>query len=135
MPKIKLKNILFKTQERICADNVCNSHCPFYSDDATIADDYTFTACLRDARFDNGEMYIELSEQEFPTNREWLESLSDEDLATFYTHGVLIEKYSPCPINIHQIIGSFTSSEQGVKEWLSKPCAYLMEVEEESNEN
>lgn len=118
MPKIKVKNIPGTTRKRICNSVTC-SKCPLLA---------KYYRCLR---LDNSatECVVELSEKDFPTNREWLESLSDDDLAAFYTQGLLIERYSPFPINIHQTIGSFTSSQQGIKEWLSKPCLYLMEEE------
>lgn len=118
MPKIKVKNIPDAVCKRICNSVLC-SKCPLCA---------KYYRCLR---LDNSETecVIELSEENFPTNREWLESLSDDDLAAFYTHGVLIERYSPYPINIHQTIGSFMSSQQGIKEWLSQPCKYLMEEE------
>lgn len=106
MPKIKVKNIPEATDKRICSAYLKCSHSYYYRD------------------------VIELSEKDFPTNREWIESLSNEDLAAFYTHGLIIEDYSPYPINIHQMIGSFTASEQGIKDWLSQPCRYLMEEEE-----
>lgn len=130
MPKIKVKNIPYQTLERICSGTPCGLQCPFYTDATVLVNNYLeHITCLRDARYDPEETVIELSEKEFPTNREWMESLSDEDLATFYTQGLLIENYSPYPINIHQIIGSFMASQQGIKEWLSKPCVYLMEKE------
>ena len=121
MPKIKCKNILSSTEERICNTHPCNSTCPLHKDNEIF--------CIRDARYEPNDAIVELSEKDFPTNREWLESLSDEDLASFYTAGLIIEKYSPYPINIHKIIGSFMASHQGVYEWLSQPCVYLMDEE------
>ena len=60
------------------------------------------------------------------TNREWLESLSDKDLA-FYTLGISPKDNSY--INLYKVAMSFTSNQQGIKEWLSQPCKYLMEEE------
>ena len=127
MPKIKVKNIPSSTENRICSTHLCDSTCPLYK--MLQLDDGDTIHCVKDCRYGSEETIVELSEKEFPTNREWLESLSDEELAAFYTHGVLIERYSPYPINIHQIVGSFMASEQGVKEWISKPCLYWMEEE------
>ena len=118
MPKIKVKNIPDATYTRICTNCIkCSRTYCFQFDTVKIPNGYVHYQ----------KDVVELSEQDFPTNREWLESLSDDDLAAFYTQGLLIEKYSPFPININQIIGSFMASQQGIKEWLSKPCLYLME--------
>lgn len=57
------------------------------------------------------------------TNREWLESLSDEDLAAFYTLGIQLKDNSY--INLHSVAMNFTSSQQGIKDWLSKPCQWV----------
>lgn len=127
MPKIKVKNIPAVARERVCDKAPLCKECPFHLEERAMVDEDADTGCMVDSRYDPEETIVELPEQDFPTNREWLESLSDEDLAAFYTHGLLIEKYSPYPINIHQVIGSFTSSQQGIKEWLSKPCLYLIE--------
>lgn len=124
MLKIKVKNVPLNTLDKICNGDTLCEKCPFNIEET----------CTRMRTDEFGNEIIELSEQYFPTNRDWLESLSDEDLAAFYTHGVLIESYSQCPINLHQIVGNFMSSELGIKEWLSKPCIYLMEREEENNE-
>jgi len=124
MPKIKVKNIPLNIINKICNEDSLCEKCPFNIKET----------CTRIRLDEFGNEVIELSEKDFPTNREWLESLSDEDLAAFYTHGVLIERYSPCPVNLHQIVGNFISSEQGIKNWLSQPCIYLVEREEENNE-
>lgn len=124
MPKIKVKNVPSNVVDRICDCHIRCAGCVFHH--VTVVNGLE-VHCMRDPRIKPEEKIIELSEKDFPTNREWLESLSDDDLAAFYTQGLLIEKYSPFPINIHQIIGSFMASEQGIKEWLSKPCLYLME--------
>lgn len=129
MPKIKIKNIPYKTQVRICARNLCNSHCPYYVDEMLVNDDLEHAICIKDSKYDAAEKCIEFSEEDFPTNREWLESCPDSDLAKFYTSGLLIEKYSQYPVNLQQIIGNFVSSEIGIEEWLSQPCRYLMEEE------
>ena len=127
MPKIKVKNIPAIARERVCDKAPLCKECPFHLEERFVIDEDSDTGCMVDSRYDPEETIVELSNDDFPTNREWLESLSDDDLATFYTQGLVIEKYSPYPINIHQTIGSFMASQQGIKEWLSKPCLYLME--------
>ena len=117
MPKIKVKNIPEATCKRICNSVTC-SKCALCA---------KYYRCLR---LDNSETesVIELSNDDFPTNREWLESLSNEDLAAFYTLGVpLKDNYY---ISLYKVAMSFTSSQQGIKEWLSKPCKFLMEDEQ-----
>ena len=128
MPKIKVKNIPFRTQERVCEGNFCDSKCPFYAMSASpvIVNNYLeHVACLRDIRYNTEETIVELPEKDFPTNREWLEFLSDEDLASFYTLGIPLKDGSY--INLYRVAMGYTSSQQGIKEWLSKPCKYLME--------
>ena len=123
MPKIKVKNIPTIARMRMCYNNMCGcSGCSLNAKDADVK-------CMISPKYHQKETTVDIPEKNFPTNREWLESLSDEDLAAFYTHGVLIERYSPFPVNLHQIVGNFVASEQGVKEWLSQPCRYLMEVD------
>ena len=72
------------------------------------------------------------------TNREWLESLTDVQLAEFFTHGIMVTlkgvpeglKIMPFSISIHQIIGSYISSTLGVTKWLTSPQEYeVVEVE------
>lgn len=115
MPKIKVKNIPYQTLERICSGTPCGSQCPFYTDATVLVNNYLeHITCLRDARYDPKEMCIELSEQEFPTNREWMESLSNKELALF------LRSYRCTDLH-----------PKTIEEWLSKPCVHLMEREEE----
>ena len=143
---MKLGDMTIKQVAEICETNICRE-CPFCKDHGScILLDYIPSKCFGcpfreevgedwicifdDDSDDNvGNKVIDMDEKDFPTNREWMEGLSDEDLAAFYTHGLIIEKYSQFPINIHQIIGSFMSSQSGIKEWLSRPCMYLIEEE------
>jgi hypothetical protein len=72
------------------------------------------------------------------TNRQWLESLTDQQLAEFFTHGLIVttahyEGVLPHPISIHQIAGSYMHSTLGVERWLSMPQDYEV-VEEINNE-
>lgn len=127
MPKIKVKNIPAVARERVCDKMYLCSECPFHLEERFVIDEDTDTGCMVDSRYDPEETIVELPEKDFPTNREWLESLSDEDLAAFYTLGVLLKDNSY--ISLYKIVMSFTSSQQGIKEWLSKPCLYLTEEE------
>lgn len=127
MLKIKVKNIPSNAVDRLCDRHIHCNGCVLHH---TTMVNGLEVRCMRDPRIKPSERIIRLSEQEFPTNREWLESLSDEDLATFYTDGLIIKRYAPCPINIYQIVGSFETSQQSIKEWLSQPCVYLMEEED-----
>ena len=122
MPKIKFKNIPTTSRVRLCYKNYSCQQCPFNMED-------TDTGCMISSKYDSEEVVVELSEKDFPTNREWLAGLSNKDLAAFYTHGVVIERYSQYLINLHQILSNFTSSELGIAEWFSQPCIYLMEEE------
>ena len=64
-----------------------------------------------------------------PTNREWLESLTDQQLAEFFTHGLMVTTAHymgvlPFPISIHKIAGSYMQSTSGIEKWLSMPQDY-----------
>lgn len=70
------------------------------------------------------------------TNREWLASLTDKQLAEFFTCGLIVtdanflyEEPYFFPMSIHQIARSYTSSTLGIEKWLSMPQDY--EVVEE----
>ena len=68
------------------------------------------------------------------TNRQWLESLTDNQLSEFFTHGIVVisahyEGVLPHPISIHQIAGSYMQSTLGIEKWLSMPQDYMV-VEE-----
>ena len=67
------------------------------------------------------------------TNRQWLESLTDKQLAEFLTHGIMVRtSYIGCPpfpISIHQIAVSYMQSTLGIEKWLSMPQEYVV-VEE-----
>lgn len=58
------------------------------------------------------------------TNREWLQGLSDEELARFLTEGLLVTSTrwdgTPYFMNIRQIANNYMLSVFGIKEWLSK---------------
>lgn len=59
-----------------------------------------------------------MDEKDFPTNREWLESLPDEDLAR-------VIACKPFP----GYTGLYGMPVSMVKEWISQPCKSLMEDE------
>lgn len=68
------------------------------------------------------------------TNRQWLESLTDKQLAEFVTCGLrvtsahYIVEYS-CYVSIHTIAAQYTQSTLGIEKWLSMPQDYIV-VEE-----
>lgn len=98
MPKIKVKNIPVRVMDRICGLS------RYYVTDKK---EY-----YRKLKIDSDNSIIELSEKDFPTNREWLASLSNDKLANnLVTNPIFIE------------------SGRTIEEWLSKPCESLMEEE------
>ena len=119
MPKIKRKNIPDATYKRICSNcfKCSRSYC-FQFNVVAIPGGYIPFRTHRDV--------IELSEQEFPTNREWMESLPNEDLAALMTTGLIIHggKYNGFKTTI-----SLITDEKSMSSWLSQPCVYLMEVQ------
>lgn len=66
------------------------------------------------------------------TNRQWLESLTDKQLAKFCTFGLRVRsthyESESFTISIAQIAMSYTASVAGIEIWLSMPQDY--EVEE-----
>lgn len=117
MPKIKVKNIPVQIVNKICAFHryyLSCRDCPLYIDR---------NICYRTQKNDLNSI-VELSKQEFPTNREWIESLSNEDLAALMTSGLLINggKYHGLRATIMLITG-----KESMSDWLSQPCVYLME--------
>ena len=60
------------------------------------------------------------------TNREWMESLSDNDLAAFLTTGLFCEcLWAPKPqnkfvVNVQSITNRYTHSQIGIAEWLER---------------
>lgn len=126
MPKIKVKNIPTATRERICDKMYFCSSCPFCLKERVVIDEYTDIGCMVNCRYNPKETVVELSKKDFPTNREWLASLSNEDLATFLTIGIKI-KNPDIYISFDSV--RFTSHRGEVKKWLSQPCKSLMEEE------
>jgi hypothetical protein len=65
------------------------------------------------------------------TNRQWLESLTDRQLAKFLTLGLQVRSLhyhtEPFIINIAQISTRYTASIAGVEVWLSEPQEYEIE--------
>ena len=105
MPRIKVKNIPDATYKRICTNCIkCSRAYCFQFDTVRIPGGYIPSYTHKDV--------IELSEKEFPTNREWLASLSNEDLAL-----------------VMRVYGFGDQPSKTIEEWLSKPCVYLMEEE------
>lgn len=74
----------------------------------------------RDARADN----VVIGDNKQLTNREWLASLSDDELSRFLTLGLGLDDLGTY-VNIDSVRRMFVQSQSGVEEWLSKPCTYL----------
>lgn len=69
------------------------------------------------------------------TNREWLESLTDKQLAAFLTDGLFVTSAHYLggvhfPVNIRMTANSYIQSNLGIEKWLSMPQDY--EVVEET---
>ena len=66
------------------------------------------------------------------TNRQWMETLTDEHLARVLTTGLRLKStqcsYFPFDVNIRDIAVRYTLSASGIEQWLSMPQEY--EVEE-----
>ena len=126
MPKIKVKNIPAATRERVCDKMYLCSECPFHLEERFVIDEDTDIGCIVDTRYDPEEKIIDLTEDDFPTNREWLESLSNFELAALMTSGYTVKdgklKGLKTTTNLMTDINEVT-------EWLSRPCSYLMEEE------
>lgn len=117
MPKIKVKNIPDATYKRICTNCIkCSRAYCFQFDVVKIPGGYVHYQ----------SDVVELSEQEFPTNREWLESLSNFELAALMTSGYTVKDGKLKGLNATT---NLMTDINEVKEWLSQPCAYLMEEE------
>jgi hypothetical protein len=62
------------------------------------------------------------------TNRQWLETLTDKQLALFFTFGLLVRSNhyndEPFIISITQISMNYTASVAGIERWLSMPQDY-----------
>ncbi len=58
------------------------------------------------------------------TNREWLQSLSDQELAGFLTNGLSVTSTrwggTPYYMSIGQVTAQYTMSRLGITEWLSR---------------
>jgi hypothetical protein len=67
------------------------------------------------------------------TNRQWLESLTDNQLAAFLSYGILVEgaqvKTLPFVINLSIVAGRYTHTELGLREWFGRPQEFVI-VEE-----
>jgi len=116
MLKIKVKNIPAIARERICDKAHTCAECPFHMEERYVIDEDTNTGCMVDFRYNPEGRVVELSEQDFPTNREWMESLPDEDLARVIVCG-------PFP----SCTGVYGMTVPMIKEWFSQPCTYLIE--------
>lgn len=84
---------------------------------------------LQEVGIEVTDIYTE--EPPISTNRQWLESLTDQQLAKFFTHGLMATaghdmEVIPFPISIHQITGSYMQSTLGIEKWLSMPQDYMI---------
>ena len=65
------------------------------------------------------------------TNRQWLETLTDKQLALFFTFGLLVRSNhynsEPFMMSITQISMNYTASVAGIEMWLSMPQDYEVE--------
>lgn len=65
------------------------------------------------------------------TNRQWLETLTDKQLALFFTFGLLVRSNhydsEPFMMNVIQISMNYTASVAGIERWLSMPQDYEVE--------
>lgn len=65
------------------------------------------------------------------TNRQWLESLTNKQLAEFLTLGLLVRSVhyisEPFMISISQIAMHYTASITGIEKWLSQLQDYEVE--------
>lgn len=121
MPKIKVKNIPVQIEAKICGFNryyMGCSDCPLYNDKGE---------CCRKTKTDPNYI-VELPEPDFPTNRDWMEELSNEDLSALMTTGLVIHggKYDGFKATI-----SLITDKESMLDWLSQPCVYLEEEDDE----
>ena len=110
MPKIKIKNIPVCVMDRICEFS------RYY-----VTDKKEYYQKLK---IDSDNSIIELSEEDFPTNREWLESLSNFELAALMTSAYTVKDGKLKGLNATT---NLMTDINEVTDWLSKPCVYLME--------
>ena len=62
------------------------------------------------------------------TNREWLQNLSDKELAEFLTVGIKLKFISmpvACVYNVREIASRYTQSVNGLEKWLSKKQEFM----------
>lgn len=62
------------------------------------------------------------------TNRDWLEALTNKELAEFLTFGIMVRRLDyhtdAFRMSIHDIARQYTSSALGVESWLSATQQY-----------
>ena len=71
------------------------------------------------------------------TNRQWLESLSDFQLAAFLTTGIPVRMINfhtqSFPIDVWTIAHQYTDSVLGINTWLNEPQEYCLYEEDNRN--
>ena len=64
------------------------------------------------------------------TNREWLETLTNNQLAAFLSYGLLVEgaqvKTLSFVINLNIVAGCYTHTELGLRDWLRRPQEFII---------
>ena len=70
------------------------------------------------------------------TNRQWLESLSEFQLAAFHTTGIPVRMINfhtqPFPIDVWTIAHQYIDSVLGINTWLNEPQEYCLCYEEDN---
>jgi hypothetical protein len=70
----------------------------------------------------------EVNRKQTRTNREWLQSLSDQELSEFLTVGIELKFLSmpvACVYNIREIASRYTQSTKGLEKWLAKEQEFM----------
>lgn len=66
----------------------------------------------------------------FKTNRDWLEALTNKQLAEFLTNGIMVRSLyyhtDAFRVSIHDIARQYTSSVLGIELWLSAKQQYVI---------
>ena len=111
--KIKIGNIPSDTIGRKCVSiyRRC-SECPF--------------TVICDTKECGEDEIIELSEKDFPTNREWVfNDFIDAEISKIMNH----HRHNNTYCSIYRIVKTLSSKADSFEDWLYQPCRYLMEEE------
>ena len=111
--KIKISNIPSDTIGRKCRSiyHRC-AECPF-------------TVICNTKQYSEDEI-IELSEKDFPRNREWIfNDFINAEISKIMNHHGNDNTYC----SIYRMVKTLSSKADSFEEWLYEPCKYLMEEE------